>query len=256
MPERDTQRDDLMTAGAIGSLSFISSMLFHEGLGHVGVCTLLGGRSVLYPVSMQANIQSQWMVAAGPSMNFIVGGALWFLMARIGRMPGHLRYFLWLTMAFSLFNAAGYLALSVLANFGDWAVLLRGARPNWLLRGCLALFAGLLYYAFMHAVAFAGRAFLGPPRGKRLTLTPYLVSGAVACTAATLSRSGLDYVFLAAAASLGAGWGLVAIHDWSRDPGGVSAVSPITRSAAWLVASFVVTAFYIAIIGRGLRLPL
>ena len=117
-------------------------------------------------------------------------------------------------MAFNLFDAAGYFCLGAITGFGDWGVLL-SAVPLWWKVG-LALFGGSLYYGSMHAVASSGSVFLrgissGPARGRHLTVAPNLAAGVVACAAAFMSPLGRSYVWVAAAASFGAGLGALMI---------------------------------------------
>ena len=242
--------DHIPTAAAIGSLAFIATMIIHEGFGHGGVCAAIGGRIVLYPVSMQSNIDSRLMVAAGPLANLLAGAALWLLLTRSTRISTHLRYFLWLTAAFNLFNAAGYAGLGALTGFGDWGVLLRWTRLPWVFRIGVALLAGILYYVFMRALAFAAGGFLG----KRLVLAPYLAAGITAILAASLSRLGVGYLAVAAAASLGAGWGLLVIHDWGQASRRPFSAARLSRSNGWIFGSLVATIAFVVLIGRGLTM--
>jgi len=259
MLEKEKGRNDVLTVSAIGSLAMISTLLFHEGLGHSGVAAILGGHSVLYPVSSvgQSNVPlSHWRVAvaAGPLANFIIGGALWLVLGCAHRLPIHFRYFLWLTTAFNLLNAAGYPCADVIMNFGDWGRLLRVANLSWLSRVGLSLLAAVLYYGFMLAVAYRGSGFLGTVQGRFLTLTPYLAAGIVVCSAAAMAPFGMRYVCIAAGSSLGTCFGLLPIHDWNRFSNKGSIAVPITRNLAWIIGSLIMTIFFIAIIGRGLRL--
>lgn len=219
-------QDDTLTAAAIGALAFIATMIVHEALGHGSACAALGGRAVVYPVSMQCSIQSNWMVAAGPLANLVCGVALWSFFIRFRRPPVHIHRFLWLTIAFNLFNTAGYLGLGAATGFGDWGVVLGGI--SWPLRVFLVVLAGALYYGFMCAVAVAGSGFLHNSRGWRLTLAPYLTAGIVACAAALRSPFGRGYLAMAAAASVGAGLGLPVMHDWGRS----GSNHPLVRSLA------------------------
>ena len=233
--------NDIPTAAAIGALAFISTMMIHEAAGHGGVCALLGGRWTLYPVSMQCSIESRWMVAAGPLANLVAGSALWLWPWR--GLSGSLRYYVWLTMAFNWFNFAGYLGLGALTGFGDWGVVMGSA--GWVFKAVVALAAGGLYYVFMRAVAGAGTF-----RGRRATRAPYLAAGVVACGAAALGPLGPSYVAVAAAASFGAGTGLLAIQDWAGD----SRPDVLWRRYGWMATAIAATVPYLVVIGRGLRI--
>jgi hypothetical protein len=160
-------------------------------------------------------------------------------------------------MAFNLFDAAGYFCLGAITGFGDWGVLLSAVGLWW--KVGLTLLGGLLYYGCMHAVASSGSVFLrgtssGVARGRRLTIAPYFAAGVVACAAALMSPLGRSYVWVAAAASFGAGLGLLAIHDWSESCNQPNSEHELIRSSGWLVASVVVSSLFVFIVGRGLAL--
>jgi len=44
MIQQEDGPDDLLTAAMIGALAFVSTMLIHEGLGHVCVFAIMGAR--------------------------------------------------------------------------------------------------------------------------------------------------------------------------------------------------------------------
>jgi hypothetical protein len=198
------------------------------------------------------------LVAAGPLANLAIGAALWIVLKRSPPLSVHVRCFLWVAMAFHLFNWAGYLGLGAVTGFGDWGVLLRAVGTWW--RAGLALLAALFYYGCMHAVASAGSVFLGrnssgAARGRRLTLAPYLAAGVVACAAAFLSPLGRSYVWVGAAASFGAGLGLLAIHDWGEACGQPESGPPLTRSFCW-IAGAIISSLFVFLVGRGLTVAL
>ncbi len=249
--------DDTLSAAAIGSLAFVTTTLAHEALGHGSSCWALGGQTLLHPVSMQCTVTSPLLLAAGPLTNVAAGVVLWIVLTRFHQFSVHVRYFLWLTMAFNLFNAAGYFCLGAITGFGDWGVLLSDMKL-WG-RVELALFGALLYYGSMHAVAssgalFLGRAGSGLARGRRLTLAPYLASGVVACAAALRSPLGQSYVWVAVAASFGAGLGLLAIHDWGTSSAQPESEPLLTRGFGWIAASAIVDLLFVIVVGPGLKL--
>jgi hypothetical protein len=251
--------DDTLSAAAIGSLAFVSATFAHEALGHGSYCLVLGGRVLVHPVSMQCTVASPILVAAGPLTNIVVGVALWIILTCFRPSSVHFHYFLWLTMAFNLFDATGYFCLGAITGFGDWGVLLTAVQLWW--KVGLALLGGLLYYGCMHAVASSGYVFLGGTssgvaRGRRLTIAPYLAAGVVACAAALMTPLGRSYVWVAAAASFGAGLGLLAIHDWGGSRDQPNAEHVLMRSSGWLVASIAVSCLFIFVVGRGLPLAL
>ncbi len=189
------------------------------------------------------------MVAAGPVTNFVGGIALATLLLCYRQLNVHWRYLIWLSAAYNLFNAAGYLLLGTLSGIGDWGFLIEAWQIGGPQRAALAFFSALLYYVFMCVIAFAGN--FGRERMRRVAVVPYFAAGATACAAAAVSAQGLALVAVAAAASFGAGFGLLVIGDWNW------ATAPkderlVVRSPRWIVASLVATTFYIAVVGRGL----
>ena len=117
--------DDTLTLAAIGVLTIIAEMLIHEGGGHGGVCISTGGRvTVLTALDEYCTRNSLWIDLGGPAANFLAGGLSWLtlgrmLFSRTDRTRIHLRYFLWLSMAYNLLKAAEYMPYSVLTGFGD-----------------------------------------------------------------------------------------------------------------------------------------
>ena len=246
-------KDDALTLAGVGASAFVSAMLVHEALGHAGVSALLREAAVVYPAWTQSASSDARMVAAGPLANLAAGGALLWASSRI--LPGAGRLFVWLAAAFNLLNFAGYLLLGAAANFGDWAALLAPAKPGTVFRVGLAAGAALLYYAFARALAATGAGYLGPARGRRLTVVPWAAAGAVACAAAAVSAQGFLPVAVAATASLAAGVALPAMHDWGRLHPERAAEPPVARSGAWIAFSLALVAFFVLIVGRGLHIP-
>ena len=249
----DEAKDDALTLAGLGASAFVSAMLVHEAVGHAGVSALLREAAVVYPAWTQSASHDARMVAAGPFANLAAGGALLWSSSRVRSGAG--RLFVWLAAAFNLLNFAGYLLLGAAADFGDWAALLAPANPGTVFRVGLSVAAALLYYAFARALATAGAGYLGPARGRRLTTVPWVAAGGVACAAAAVSMQGFPPVAVAAAASLGAGAALPAMHDWGRLQPERAPEPPVARSGAWIALSLALAAFYVLVVGRGLHVP-
>jgi len=62
------------------------------------------------------------------------------------------QFFLWLFMLMNWCYGAGYLIFSGIANVGDWAVVIHGWEPIWLLR-ILMIVVGTLIFMFFVRLA-------------------------------------------------------------------------------------------------------
>ena len=238
--------DDLISAAALGGLAFALSTLAHEALGHGGVTLAHGEAFELFPVSTRSAFQSSAMIAAGPLMNLLTGAACLAISGQFRNIQ--LRYLLWLTGAYGLLGFAGYALFGALSGFGDWPLLLDIPAIGWPLRLAIATLAAGLYLFFARMIARAGRPFLR----RRLLLASYLGAGATAISAASLSHQGLAYLGVAAAASLGAGYALLAIHDHHPD----AAPMPLARNLPFLIAAICLDAAFIAAVGPGVSIRL
>ncbi len=164
-------RIDIYTVASIGILAFGLEPIVHEALGHGVVCWLTGGKVVLISsTAMQTVSASRLVPAAGPLANIIFGLAALALLraltphssnadananarsdasadtaahAASGDTRIRLTHlFLYLFAFANLFLAFGYILYSGLINFGDFAAVIHGLRPAWL------VIAGALGYRY------------------------------------------------------------------------------------------------------------
>src|SRR5260221_2883971 len=134
-------RVDVPTVIAISALAYTLANIVHEGLGHGGTCVLVGARpTMLNAIFFQYDdlsatvVQQSWTSAGGTIANLLAGLPILGVLRRQG-LPSLLRYFLWLFAAVNLLTAFGYLLYSGIAGIGDWAHVVQGLGPPWLLRG-------------------------------------------------------------------------------------------------------------------------
>jgi hypothetical protein len=91
---------------------------------------------------------------------------------------------------------AGYWMFSGIANVGDWAVVIEGWEPHWLLRVGMAVFGALVYMLFVWlALRLFGRMVGGDGseqigRANKLGLISYVTSVVVVLLAGLFSPYG------------------------------------------------------------------
>jgi hypothetical protein len=151
-------------------------------------------------------------------------------------------------MAFNLFWGAGYFIFSAATNKGDWAFVLRdlSLEPRWLWRLLMGALGVVIYVRAARAIAT-----LLPPSTP--LVWPYLVAGAVSCTA-VLFYTGLLLPALREAAqeSLGANIGLLFLaYRNSKQAHALPSSSIVAQSNGWLIFSALVTMLFFLTLGRG-----
>jgi hypothetical protein len=259
----DKSADDALTMVALGIVAFVVADVAHEGLGH-GLATLaVGAKPVMLTTCYfsSSGSLSRWIPAAGGIANVVVG-LLSVLALRPLRSAGaHIRYFLTLAAAFNLLFAASYPAYSGIAAFGDWAAVISGLTPAWLWRILLVVFSAIAYYLSLKLLAVVMRPFCASnapealARLRRITLIPYLAALAAACLAGAFNPAGWTIIFTAALPGAAAAFGLTQMGHFletrSSDPS-VSA-GAITRSMGWILAGVVILAFFVGVLGPGIK---
>lgn len=258
-PVPQHSHDDSLTVIAISALACILQDVLHEGLGH-GVTAWLSGahRVTMSTVALQSDIDTRWISANGTLVNLVFAAIFWLFLMKPRRYRPATFYFLVLALAGNLFTATGYFFFSGVANFGDWAAVIRGLQPHRAWRLGLVVLGVLSYYASMLIVASRLKDFHGEDaRSRRLRFlcwTPYFTDGILAGIAGLFNPAGLFYVIASALPStLGANAGLLSWPSMMR--GRVAAperVGAIPRSAAWIIAGAVVSLLFIFVLGRGL----
>jgi hypothetical protein len=215
-------KDDRLTIIAIAALACILGDVLHEGLGHGVTAWLSGAHSItLSTVALQSDIETRWIAANGTLVNLLFGAIFWLLLRRQQRYAPATFYFLLLAMAGNLFAGTGYFLFSGVANFGDWAAVIRGLQPYWMWRVGLVVFGVASYYASMMLVASKLKEFYGVDRNSRrirgLAWTPYITDGILAGVAGLRNPAGVIYVVLSALPStLGANAGLWSLPSMMR----------------------------------------
>jgi hypothetical protein len=263
-PVPPKSNDDSITIIAIGVLAFIVADFSHEALGHGIAILAVGAKPVLLTSCYfsSSGIFSRWIPAAGGVGNIVVG-LLFFLASRIvrPRSQGAL-YFFVLAAAFNLFFASAYPFYSGIAMFGDWAAVISGLSPMLLWRVLLVTISVASYYVSLQLVAFAIRPFCGSAepdalaRLRRITLIPFVAALAAAGVAGAANPMGWKIIFTAGLPAAGAAFGLTQMDRFDRarhpDPS-IPHAGPITRSFTWIVAAVIALAFFVGMLGPGIK---
>ncbi len=213
-------------------------------------------------ISSGGGEESRWIPAAGGLANASVG-LIALLCLRVLKLAAPIwRYFLVLAAAFNLFLAAGYPAYSGVALFGDWAAVISGLQPSWLWRGVLILSAFATYYFSLVLIGRSIRPFLGSDDSQSLqrlrfmTRIPFLTALVVAFLGAIPNPQGWRMVFSAALPSAFASFGLTRLRHYALSSSkNDEPLKSIRRSSIWIAFAMIVLALFIAVLGRGLRLP-
>jgi hypothetical protein len=258
---------DWLTVVAIAAIAISINVGFHEGV-HALTCVAAGGDlqeySALY-AECQSSSPWQEKVVAGsaPVANLLLGTTLWLVLLGVRDMAPRLWFFLWLLMLMNWLYGAGYWILSGMANIGDWAKVIEGWEPHWLLRAGMAVF-GVLVYALCTWLAFRlfGRMVGGDgaeriSRANQLGFISYAAAVAVVLLAGLFSPYGP--LGLPAVAGLTAVAGslspLVWMMRWFKASGlakpGQEPLE-IRRSWPWVAVAVVVVFLYTFVLGQTL----
>lgn len=260
----------LPTIAAIGVLAYLSANVAHELVGHGGACLLVGGRPLAFSSAWLESDTSgvaPWGVrfeaASGTLANFALGLFMLALMPAAKRRSPHLLAFVWLSLAANLLPAAGYMMVSPLAGFGDWAAFVRGLGSPLPWKLGLTLAGVALSFAALFAVVRQVEPFLGRdpssrrPRARRLCWVPYLAAGALVFPlSAALNPHGPVYVLTTLAAHLGGSAWLAWAPEWVRGPRPDTPEPPLGVAAhrGWIAAGLAAALFCILVLGPGVTL--
>lgn len=258
------ESDDALTLMALGILAFALANISHEAFGHGLAALAVGAKPTLLTTCYLETVGNtgRWIPAGGGIANVLVG-FLCFLWLRTFRPNSpHACYFLVLAVAFNLFFAAGYPAYSGIAAFGDWAAVISPLTPQWLWRVLLVFLSVVCYYLSLELVAKIIRPFGGSrqpealARLRRVTLVPYLAALATAGLAGVLNPRGWTVIFTSALPAAAAAFGLTQMDHFRRatSPDSLApAAGPMTRSYGWIAAATLVLAFFVGVLGPGIR---
>ena len=254
--------DDIPTLCAISIVATMLATMLHEGLGHAAVAiATLHASGTLTTVAWSSTYDSRLVLAGGTLVNLAAALVFWLLLRAARNASPDLRFFLLISMAFNLFTGTGYFFFSGVSNFGDWAGVIQGLHPHWLLRVLLIILGVVTYYAAMRLVAGSLVRYLGVPasdraRFRRLTWTPYFAALVIEAIAGLRNPFGVRYVFESAlAASAGGHCALLFLVYYvpkSIAPGPHQ--QSIARSYAWIITSAVLALIFIFVLGPGIHL--
>lgn len=261
---------DRPTLVAIAVVAFALANLAHEGVGHGGACLLAGGRAeALSAVHFDGDLGGlgpaahKWVAAAGTLANLALGLLAWATLRALRGAPGPARFFLWLSMAVNLFQAAGYWLFSGIGRIGDWAVVIEGWTPQWAWRLALAGLGGSAYWGVVLLSLRALSPSLGKEPGRirravTLTVIPYLVGGILFVSAGLLNPVSVMLVLISAAAASfggtsGLAWMAQLLRDERRFPPHDGPPLSIRRSIPWLAAGSAAALLFVGVLGPGIR---
>jgi len=262
-------RDDAPTVIAIAILAFVLADVAHEVFGHGIGFLVAGGKSCILTTTRLiadhpslGDFRSRIFDLGGPFGNLAFAALAWLAQRLLKRPAPALRLLLWLLMAFSLFWGFGYLiSCGVLAR-GDWFALIRGVTPVWLWR-ILFVAVGIVLYRGSMKLSAAELHRIVPASGtewqfrvRRLVLISYLAGGLIACAGATFDpRGAIEMLNSGAASSFLAALGLLRTPRLFRGLPDKPVVSDsiVNRNHGWILAAAIVSIFYIAILGPGVK---
>jgi hypothetical protein len=260
--------DDVPTVAAIAILAFVFADIGHEVIGHGIGLLLTGHRSGMLTttrlIEWSSLTQAQWRVfdLGGPVGNLVFAAAAIWSLRFIRSARVHLRSFLWLMAAFSLFWAFGYLIFCGATGNGDWTALVRGFMPAAIWRPALVLLGLIFYRTSMRFVADELYRIVGGgpqhwrTRAWRLVRSAYLFGGFIACSGAILDPRGrIEIINSAALTSFGGSLGLLLAPRVAANSGPRSSVAPavLVRQPAWIVGALGASVLYVLVLGPGLR---
>jgi hypothetical protein len=254
--------DDAPTVCAISVLGCMLSTMLHEGLGHAAVAiATLHASGTLTSLAWSSAQNSRLVAAGGTLVNLASALVFWLILRAARNARSTLRFFFLITMSFNLLTGTGYFFFSGVSNFGDWAQVIEGLQPHWLLRTGLIILGIVSYYGAILLIGSSIVQHMGVPlsdarRFRRLTWYPYFAAIVIDGVAGLFNPFGMRYVFLSAlAATAGGNCGLLWLRYYiprSIQPGPQNQV--IRRSYAWIAVAIVCAAIFIGIFGPGVHL--
>jgi hypothetical protein len=250
-----TVRDDRLTTAAIAVAAAALTTVAHEAIGHGSACLALGGHvTQLTSVYFDCSVHDLWLPAAGPLGNLAAALLSWLALRALPLGSPRLRLLLLLTMAFSIFWAAGYLFYSAATGEGDNAIVARilFGEPDWPWRIALFVLGLMLYRIGIRAAAVEARPFGNEEGRARNLLYLSFVAGSFASIIAALFYAP-DRLHAAIQGALEIGGAAIPFLFLPRliRPGGRDEPQ-IARSFAWIALCAPVFIGFVATLGRGL----
>lgn len=253
--------DDAPTICAIGVIAIMLSTMLHEGLGHAAVAiATLHASGTLTSLAWSSAQDSRLVLAGGTIVNLVAAFVFWLLLRASKNARPSVRFFFLISMAFNLLAGTGYFFYSGVSNFGDWAGVITGLQPHWLLRTALVVVGVASYYGAnvligTSTVRFMGVATSDARRFRRLLWFPYFAALIIDGIAGIFNPFGWQYVFLSAlAATAGGNCGLLWLRHYipKRIQPGKPVV--ISRSYAWITVAAVLAVIFVVVFGPGVHL--
>jgi len=257
---------DLLTVTAIALVAYAASNVLHEAVGHGGACVALGGKPIMlsslhFDCGQEAisALARRGVAAAGTIVNFIAGaiGLVVFKATKPARKP-HMAYFLWLFTTLNLLMGAGYFLFAGVGNIGDWAAVARGTVSPLIWRPAMAVFGAALYVLLARRSgqwlgALVGSDDRSMKRSRLLTIPAYIAGGLLFCLSGLFNPVGPILIAIsAAAASFGGASGLLWLTQFPRQQR-LAEPAELERSYAWIIAGFVASLIFVAILGPGIH---
>jgi len=254
--------DDVLTICAISVLAAIVSNVLHEGVGHALTALLTGAKSgLLTTVAWSSASDSRLVAASGTLVNLAAALAFWLALRSDKNASMAPRYFLLISCAFNLFSGTGYFFFSGVTDFGDWAAVISGLHPHWLLRVLLVALGAASYCASVLAVGVGLVRYVGVPREqqtrlRKLTILPYFSAVVLLSIAGLLNPLGIQLLWQSALpATAGGQSGLLWLQYYI--PRGTEAnrtPEQVEHNSGWIIAAGILALVYIVVLGRGITL--
>lgn len=265
MTSSERQRLNVSTIAAVAVPAFALQSFAHEVLGHALTAWLTGTHVILITSTvLQTRGGGRIVPASGPLAN-LVFGALGYSLLRCFPRFSSMRLFLWLFTFANLFIGTGYILFSGVTNFGDFAFVIAGWKPEWLYRAALILF-GALGYRF--SISLAARDTFGLIRNRSLGTKDFrsvcvvscVTGGALYIAASALnpvSPSLILYDGVSAACGIAVGLLLLPriVSRYARTlPVATSSGASMPFSAAWLIVGSASALLFLIFLGHGIRI--
>lgn len=251
-----------MTVCAVSTVAGIIADVLHEGVGHALVALLTVSPSGTLSTVAWSSAQDSKLVAAGGTLvNLASAGLFWVLLRSSKRASSQLRLFLLLCCAFNLFTGTGYFFFSGISNFGDWAVVIAGMKPQVFWRVLLVVVGLLSYWFAAIAIGIGLVRYVNVPlhetqRIRLFTVVPYISSVVLSFLAGLMNPIGLNLVLVSALpASAGANSGLLWMrHYVPKRTVPDTTPRPVSRNWIWIALSIAIALPFVFVLGRGITL--
>lgn len=268
MNDRRDPTLDLLTIFAIAILAYILANVLHEGVGHAGICVMVGCDPLILTTAHvdwqpgTATDFGQRLIAAGGTLvNLLAALIFWLLYRSTPNSRGSLRYFYWFSMAVNLLIGTGYFLFSSVMGIGDWMQVVAGWEPAALWQ-VLLIVLGIVFYLAAIVVCLRTLAPLiggdkpaAIQRAVRLTTFPYLVGSLASTLGSLLNPEGMILFAISAAAHFGGTSALA----WSAQlfktkwfPLTDTPPISIPRGWVWIGIAAAALAIHIVVLGPGI----